>query len=194
MTENNKERRRFFRIEDIVGLRTEVIDPEMIDDRLNNFWKNQQEFSVSNEFNYKLEQNQAELQHIKSRMPEVGRYLEMLQEQLEIVTSKLLKDDDRFSDLETQVNLSAQGISFYSNGSVKKGDIIEMHLNLIPEQQQIVILAKVVNCEKVDHQQQKYKISLNFEYIHEADRELLVKHVHGKQLRSLGAARFEKDQ
>ncbi len=187
-----KERRRFFRIEDIVGLKTETIEQPQLEQKLKSFWNDQHQFSLRNEFNYKLEQHQADLQKIKTKMPEVGRYLGILQEQLDILTDKLLQDEDKFTELEKQVNLSAQGISFFADESVNTGDIVELHLKLLPGRQQIVVFSRVIECIKVDDKQGKYKIALDFEHIHEADREILVKHVHGKQLKALGASRFEE--
>lgn len=185
------ERRRFFRIEDIVGLKTQVIEKQELEQRLDSFWNDQHQFSLRNEFNYKLEQHQADLHHIKTRMPELGRYLSVLQEQLDLLTNKILTDEDTFTTSETTVNISAQGISFTSDQQATKGDIVELNLRLLPSQQKIVVFAKVINCQ-LDEKQGEYTISLDFEHIHEADRELLVKHVHGKQLKSLGAARFEE--
>jgi hypothetical protein len=188
-----KERRRFFRIDDVVGLKTEVIDNSDVESRLAGFQQGQHPFSLRNDFNYKLEQHQADLKMIKRKMPEVGRYLEVLQQQLDIVTDKLLSDEDTFTEVETQVNLSAQGIAFYSDEAVQTGDIVELHLKLLPGRQKIVVFAKVVHCESSNDHPGKFKIALDFEHIHEADREILVKHVHGKQLKSLGAARFEEN-
>ena len=187
----SKERRRFYRIEDIVGLNSQVIERKELEQRLENFWNDQHQFSLRNEFNFKLEQHRADLQHIKNKMPEIGRYLSVLQEQLDLLTDKILTDDDAFPTRETNVNISAQGISFTSNEQVKKDDVVELSLLLLPDQQKIVIFAKVVDCKLHDKTSGEYTITLNFEHIHEADREILVKHVHGKQLKSLGAARFE---
>ena len=187
------ERRRFFRIDDIVGLKSQVVEKQELEQRLESFWNDQHQFSLRNEFNFKLEQHQADLQHIKNKMPELGRYLSVLQEQLDLLTDKILADDAAFPTQETNVNISAQGVSFTSNYQVKKDDIVELNLSLLPNQQKIVVFAKVVGCQLKDKASGEFTISLNFEHIHEADREILVKHVHGKQLKSLGAAIFEKN-
>ena len=189
----SKERRRFFRIEDIVGLHSQVIEKKELEQRLESFWNDQHQFSLRNEFNYKLEQHQSDLQHIKNKTPELGRYLAVLQEQLDLLTDKILAGDNSFPTRETNVNISAQGISFTSNEQVNKDDIVELNLLLLPSQLKIVIFANVVDCHQNDNTQGEYTIALNFEHIHEADREILVKHVHGKQLKSLGAARLEEN-
>ena len=186
-----KERRRFYRIEDIVSMKAEVVNEAEAPERINQFWQEQHQFSIRNDFNYKLEQHQADLKAIKTKMPELGRYLSILQEQLDILTDKILEDEEKFTDLELQVNLGAQGIAFISPETAQPGDVIELHLKLNPGRQKIVIFARVVSCNPVDNPAGHYDIALDFEHIHDADREIIVKHVHGKQLTALGASRFE---
>jgi hypothetical protein len=188
-----QERRRFFRIEDIVNMKAEVIDEQQVPEKLENFWNEPHQTSMRNEFNFKLEQHRADLRKISIKMPELGRYLGMLQEQLDILTDKILEDEDKFTTLEKRVNLSAQGISFLSDESANVGDILELHLKLNPGKQKILVFARVVHCEPTEDEQGHYKIALDFEHIHEADREILVKHIHGKQLLALGASRFEEE-
>lgn len=188
-----EERRRYFRIDDIIGIKTEVIPQQEVQQKLQQFWDNQHQFSLRNEFNYELEQHQTDLKHIKIKMPEVGRYLDLLQKQLDMLTEKVVKGEDQFVEEEIHVNLSAQGLSFYSDEVVHASEIVEMHLKLLPGHQKIVVFSKVINCIKDKDRPGKYKVALDFEHIHDADREILVKHVHGKQMRALGAARFEED-
>lgn len=189
-----QERRRFFRIEDIVEMKAEVVDHSQAESRIEAFWEDPHQFSLRNEFNYKLEQHQGDLNHIKRNMPELGRYLEMLQQQIDLLTDHLIDNDDSSEHIEREVNLSAQGLSFTSDQPANSNDIIELHLKLMPSRQQVVIFCRVINCEKMDSDPVQYRIALDFEHIHEADREILVKHVHGKQLRALGAARYEEDE
>jgi c-di-GMP-binding flagellar brake protein YcgR len=190
----SQERRRFFRIDDTVGIQSTAVEKQHLNSRLDSFWNDQHKFSIRNEFNFKLEQHQADLNQIKGKMPELGRYLSVLQEQIDLLTDRIIHADDSFVAEEKDVNISAQGIAFYSDERVTAGDIIELHLKLLPGQQEIVTFARVINCISVrSAEKNKFRISLDFEHIHEADRELLVKHVHGKQLKSLGATRFEEN-
>lgn len=189
----DKERRRFFRIEDTIGLKTEIVADNEVEQRVKNFWDDQHQFSLRNEFNYELERHQADLKHIKNKMPEVGRYLELLQKQLDMLTEKIVDESDSFTAEHKQVNLSAQGISFYTDEAMHVGNTVEMNLKLLPGQQKIVVFSKVVENSKIDSKQGAYKVALDFEHIHDADREILAKHVHAKQMRALGAARFEQD-
>ena len=187
------ERRRFFRIDDTVGLKAERIDPKQVEEKIEHFRQNRHEYSMLNDFNFQLDQHQADLRKISERMPELGRYLKVLQQQIDYLTEKLLPDDERFVDREQPVNISAQGIAFYSSESADPGDIIELHLKLHPSQHRIMVLARVIQCERDRKQEGQYRIALDFEHIREADRELLVKHVHGRQLQALGASRYDNE-
>lgn len=187
------ERRRFFRIDDTVGLKTERIDPKQVEEKIEHFRRNQHPYSTLNDYNFQLQQHQADLRKITERMPELGRYLKMLQQQIDRLTEQLLPDDQQFVEREQPVNISAQGIAFYSSESADPGDIIELHLKLHPSQHRIMVLARVVQCEADRDQPGQYRIALDFEHIREADRELLVRHVHGRQLQALGASRYDND-
>ena len=89
-----------------------------------------------------------------------------------------------------QSNLSAQGISFFVDEAPKPDDRVELKLKLLPSGLRLVIIARVVLVEKESNQDLgEYRISLDFEHLHEADREILIKHIHGKQMESLSSAK-----
>ena len=80
----------------------------------------------------------------------------------------------------------------YSDQALDEGDVVELNLKLLPQGQKIVTFARVILIrEESENNQGRYKISLDCEHIHDTDREVLVKHVHGKQMRELGNARFK---
>ncbi len=183
-----QERRRFFRIEDNVGLKLTTIEPGQQESRIQQFWNEQHQFSLRNEFNYRLEQHQSDLLVIKNKMPELGRYLSLLQQQLDLLTDKVINDQDDFIDFEASVNLSAQGISLHSEQPYSAGQLVELHIQLLPNQQKIVTLGTVI--ESINPSGNKlFNLSLDFTHIHEADQELLVKHIHARQLLALSESR-----
>lgn len=187
----DKERRRFFRIDDTVEIKAETIPAEQLDDRLNDFWTNQHVFSARNEFNHELDQHSSDLIAIEQQYPSVARYLTTLKKQIDYLSEKLLPDDKLNGAHESHVNISAQGISFLSTVAIAIGEVVEISLQLFPNKQRIIVFAKVISSEKAEDFQ--YKLTVDFEHIHEADREILIKHIHGQQLKSLGAARFNAD-
>lgn len=188
----HNERRRFFRIEDTVKFKLNPIAADAQAQKIDSFRSDHHEFSIRNEFNYKLEQHAADLLHIRKKNPELGRYLGVLQEQIDLLTEKLINVDDDFAPEEQFVSLSAQGISLQYGEALQPDQLLELNLKLMPGQLKIVILARVMECEPKQGESNAFEVSLDFEHIHDADREILVKHVHGKQLSELGAARLEQ--
>ncbi len=188
-----QDRRRFFRIEDTVGLKLVPIERKQLDDRVDKFWNDQHQFTLRNEFNYQLDQHQADLQLIKNKIPELGRYLGVLQQQIDLLTERVVNDNDDFTEFETPANISAQGISFDSKLAFKKQDLVEIHIQLIPSHQKIVALATVIEY-LVQPINKEYNLSLDFTHIHEADQEILVKHIHARQLNALSAGRFSDSE
>ncbi len=187
-----KERRRYFRTDDIVSLHTRTVSKEELPGRLEEFLNNQDQFSIRREYNRQLDAHLADFILIKNRMPEIARYFTVLQDQIDRLTEKLLPEDNQYTREEQNVNLSAQGMSFYSDQALDKGDVVELNLKLLPQGQKIVTFARVILIrEESENNQGRYKLSLDFEHIHDTDREVLVKHVHGKQMRALGNARFK---
>ena len=122
-----EERRRYFRINDRVELQATPVSLDEIESRLDNFWNNHHQFSIRNEYNHQLEEHLADFRAIESKMPELARYLSVLQKQLEILTEKLIPEQSQISATEQAVNLSAQGISYFSNDKLKPGDLLELN-------------------------------------------------------------------
>jgi len=183
------ERRRYFRIDDEALLALERIDKAAIDDRVDDFWTNEHAFSIRNNYNFQIEQHIADRHKIDSKMPELGRYLGVLEKQIDRLTDKLVGDDNDQAMTQKSVNLSAQGIAYYDDQDLDQNELVELKLKLLPTGFRLVIIARVVLVEQDrDQDQGKYRISLDFENLHEADREILIKHIHGKQMDSLGSA------
>ena len=120
-------------------------------------------------------------------MPELGRYLAVLEKQIDLLTDKLLDDGEAGSMQTKSSNLSAQGISFEHDSAPPQGELAELKLKLLPSGLRLVIIARVVKVE-TDASQGGHRISLDFEHLHEADREILIKHIHSKQMEALSSA------
>ena len=85
-----------------------------------------------------------------------------------------------------KANLSAQGISFVDAQAPGQGELVELKLKLLPSGLRLVIMTRVVLVETDSAgKQDKTRVSLDFENLHEADREILIKHIHSKQIESL---------
>jgi len=183
----SEERRRYYRIEEQVLLSLSPIDNAQLDQRLEDFWSNEHEFSIRNNYNFQIARHIADRNKIENRMPELGRYLSVLEKQIDRLTEKLIADDDAATMQKKTTNLSAQGISFYDAAAPQQGDLVELKLKLLPSGLRLVIIARVVLVDS-DAGQDENRISLDFEHFQEADREILIKHIHGKQMEALSSA------
>ena len=175
------ERRRYFRIDDTVGLRLEPLAKGEIDRRVAAFVAGDHAYSLRNDYNFAIEQHLGDRQRIEARMPELARYLAVLEQQIERITERLIGDGD--DELVRQkVNLSAQGMGLVTPLEIEPGALVELTLKLLPSGLRLVIIARAVSA---DRDGDDYRVALDFEHIHEADRELLIKHIHGKQMEQL---------
>ena len=181
------ERRRFFRIDDEVMLGFDVIEPAEVDGRLDDFWQNEHTFSIRNNYNFQIEQQIADFNKIEKKMPELARYLSVMQAQIDLITERLVEDERDAALARYDANISAQGISFEYGTAPPVEALVELNLKLLPSGLRLVIIARVVKVEN-QPESDRYRVSLDFEYVHEADREILIKHVHGKQMESLSSA------
>ena len=180
------ERRRYYRIEDEVMLALSPVEENKIDDRLEDFWSNEHAFSIRNDYNYQITQHIADRHKIETRMPELARYLSVLEKQIDRLTEMLIVDDEEKLMVSKIANLSAQGIAYSGADAPPQGSLAELKLKLLPSGLRLVIIARVVLVETDAGQDQgEHKISLDFEHLHEADREILIKHIHGKQMEAL---------
>jgi hypothetical protein len=180
------ERRRYYRIEDEVILSMQLIEQSDIDDRLEDFWANEHAFSIRNNYNFQIEQHISDRHKIENQMPELARYLGVLEKQIDRITDSLIDDEQDNQMVRTKANLSAQGISFIDTQAPDHGALVELKIELLPSGLRLVIMARVVLVESdFAGEQDKTRISLDFENLHEADREILIKHIHAKQMESL---------
>ena len=70
-----------------------------------------------------------------------------------------------------------------------QGELVELKLKLLPSGLRLVIIARVILVETdAGEDDRKFRVSLDFEHLHEADREILIKHIHGKQMEQLSSA------
>ncbi|MCP3688243.1 MAG: hypothetical protein GY784_07505 [Gammaproteobacteria bacterium] len=187
----SQERRRFFRIEDRVFLKTRKIKPEDLKQELEDFWANRQRHVVSNELNPYLNDRIEAFRAIQPRMPELARYLQVLQSQIDHLTRTVMPEIAPAPEQDINVNLSAQGIAFDSVEYFKPDDIFELGLTLQPSHYELTIFARVVVPRDIDsipkNSTDPHKVALDFEFIHSADRDMLVKHINEKQILMLRA-------
>jgi hypothetical protein len=185
----SNERRRYFRIEDTVSFTVSMVDPNELQTRIDNFWDDQPVCSVRHQLDHQLEQQLADFKVIEEKMPELARYLTLLQAKIENLTTKVLPEQTSAHDTQ-KVNISGQGMSYVSDQKLTPDVTVELFLELLSTGQVITIFALVVSVEQVPEQiPEQYRTSLDFTHIYESDQALLIKRINAQQLEDIVAAR-----
>ena len=186
----SEDRRRFFRINSELDLAVEPIAEDQVESRLGEFENQQPVFSIQNSYNYQIEQHMADFRRIESNMPEVARYLSVMEDQIRRLTELMAPDEATTNFIRKQVSISAQGIAYFDRQAPGEGGLVSIMMRLVPSGMQLQALARVVSVvTSEDTDDDLFRVSLDFEHIHEADRELLIKDIHAKQIEALNAAR-----
>ena len=191
------ERRRFYRIEDDIALSFRVLEGTEVDAAMRRFTgETEDTIALAATFSATSDEMRRGLEAVKRHMPEVASYLEGLNTKLDILARLLINQDIGLPSQPTHlVDLSAGGISFNAEMAVPAGSLLELKLGLFPSHVFITSLGAVVTCTPRPGAEdgQPFRLGVDFSYIREADRELLVKHVVQKQSRSLREARPTED-
>jgi c-di-GMP-binding flagellar brake protein YcgR len=179
------ERRRYFRVTDLVGLRYQFLSqdeqalaiqakPSSLKDLLK---------QIDNEV-------LANMALIQSTQPEVHRLLDLLNQKINLALgAENLNQED---GLETNsnvcsVNLSACGLAFPSEKPVTLNQYISIELTLYPNNVRLTLLAAAIACDRYQEESErnKYVIRADFVDISDANQEVLVQHVIKRQAMQL---------
>ncbi len=183
------ERRRFFRIDDTLELYCEALSDEQVRDTAATMQPTEAQDVLAG-FDRQI---QTVIEAARVQAPAVANLAEMLNRKLNYVISTLGISEElveRMAFRARHVNLSACGIGFDSDTAYETGQRVRLEMRLQPNNLHLVVLAKVVACERlVDGRDGlDYNLRLNFTDMSSADQELLIQHIvrrQGQQLQEL---------
>lgn len=182
-----KERRRYYRADDAIGLEIKLVSDTRRAEILANLEVERRKL-VANAITVQREKHLPALQTIAMRYPEIAAYLAHLGRQVEMLAG-LFATTDAALPLEPthQVSLSGQGIFCHIDQELSPGSLLELRLTLFPERVPILLYGTVVRCRRglEAGAERPFGIAVDFTHIHEEDREILLKHIHSLQIRSL---------
>lgn len=180
-----RERRRFFRIDDAVALAVTPLSRDERDARLKTLQDTPQG-SLVGELHVEREGLLPVMRELETSQPAVARYLRLLERQVDLLARAIGDPGDTLPDAPTHdVNLSAQGIRFPHGEALEPGTSVELSLKLFPSRLRLVLLGEVVACQATNTN--AFDVAVDFRDITPADQELLIKHIHARQLGTLGA-------
>ena len=185
--DNDKERRRFFRIDDEIGLEYDLIsEEEYLNAPEELFQTKQTAFSLRAEFATLNNEINPTLNSIRNVHPEIGQYLDFLNSKIDTISSRLLEEE--IENLEENIctaNISASGIAFKPEKPLTDNQPLRLRIILLPEKIGVVIFGRVQEKLRSAEQKDNNIICIDFEHIRYDDQELMIKHNLNRQMQLL---------
>ena len=171
-------RRESFRIDDTVTLTIRTLDNASYEEISEDFDAFRLRFCMKSHIKNSNELRKPQLLRIRRKDPEIAKYLESLEKQIELMAERLdqssRKEEESLEQTE-KVNLSATGIRFYTNMPLQEGQRVELSLLLNTQNIQVVVLG---NVQRVEYQpDNQFKVSVHYTDIHPEDTEALIRHL-----------------
>lgn len=188
-TDNNADRRAYFRINDRLLIDIKLLEPEaawelgklIVSSAPHASHPHQQLSSLETAFHHLTDQ-------IGHADRDVARALRMLDEKINLLANNVQHLLQPIDDTQAQaVNLSAGGISILSDQVIAPKTPVEVNMTLLPSGIAIRAIAKVISCEQLLSAQdgKGFSLRLAFTHMNENDRNILVKHTLTRQAENL---------
>jgi len=184
----DKERRRFFRIDDQVNLYYKKVDEKkvtpashMSDNVLGNC-------SLSAALELISQESRVMMHRLERTEPDVADYLKLIESKIDLISQAVMMQGTDFKEKDTRnANLSASGLAFESEEALAVGDYLEIKMLLVSCMAVIVTYGKVIYCKIQNNPDSRFSHVIGVDYVNmkEQDRELLIRHVVKRQLQQL---------
>ncbi|MBV1876497.1 MAG: PilZ domain-containing protein [Pseudomonadales bacterium] len=187
MAESDDERRRYFRIEDTIGLAYQhLTNSEALvrEEELKRV-----DYSAPNRVHVVERQLQMAIDKLRVQSPDIAAAIDLLNIKVNSLKDDLKGDGTMSQNLSEmkKVSISACGVSFDSEDKMAVGAKLDMDLKLVPTDLHVFTLGEVVSVE--DSTDAGCLVSVDFYGMTTEDEELLVQHVVKRQGKLLGASR-----
>lgn len=197
-----EERRRFFRIDDVVGVSYRRLGPEEAQAFSARAREHGGNFDYAANFDNRI---QTLLDSCRIQTPVAAELLDLLNKKLNFVIRQMDIDAGLLQQVAyqlKQVNISACGMAFANDEYLEKGEMLQLDILLKPGDLQVVVLAEVVASEPLASEpleaesadaEPGWFLRLNFVELNANDQELLIQHVVKRQGAALKARRRERE-
>ncbi len=189
--QSGQERRNHCRVDDNIILEYFVLDKTTANKEFSNNESTLQILqNVANEIKDIDNNHAALLAEIHNIEPKIASYLRAIDKKIETLTAflstgalvKMLAAPEQ--PTTQRVNISAGGLAFFQDKPLKKDIPLKLKCILLPNYECIITEANVVNCTASDEPELpgKYRISVAFTNLSDADEQKIVKHIYKHQL------------
>ena len=192
----SEERRRYFRIDDSLGLAYRLLGSEEAKVFALEAREQGNNFSYADNFDNRI---QTLLDACKIQAPVAAELIDLMNKKLNFVIQQL---DINSALMQTisyslkNVNVSACGMAFANEECLEKGQQLHLDIVLYPAELHVVAMAEVLSCtlwESDDTESENHWfVRLNFTEINSSDQELLIQHIVKRQSAILTQRRREQ--
>jgi c-di-GMP-binding flagellar brake protein YcgR len=181
----NKERRRYFRIDDSMGVSYRCIGSE----EAKVFAKQTQERGSAFDFAANFDNRiQTLLDACKIQSPLAAELIDLMNKNLNFVIAQMDVDSELMHKIAyslREVNVSACGMAFANEEVLEKGQILQLDIMLHPSELHVSAMAEVVACVPLEIDEATDDLScfvrVDFTEVNSSDQELLIQHIVKRQ-------------
>lgn len=181
MDVKHDERRRYFRVSDLIGMSYRFLAADELD---LNVWS----VPLNSQLAQLEQQIESVLMGMQTTHPELGKLLALYNQKINLALGQGMTDQGQNSGQAMhacQVNLSACGIAFPAAESAELNQHLALDLTIYPSKLRLNLIAAVIACDDDQVDGHPYLIRANFVNISEYDQELLIQHVIKRQAQQL---------
>jgi len=182
-----EERRRYFRIDDTVGLSIKVLDGDEQKSEPAGLAPNTLQLIGQDDAQIKrlIEQLESE----NETLADLGRLLNRKMDRLTGLLAMESSLIERIAHRVQQVNISACGLAFSHEDPIAEGSRIQLELTLFPKEVKIVCEGIVVSCELTTDESRQYYCRVDFYGLSDEKQEKLIQHIVQSQSMQLKSRR-----
>ena len=188
---NAMERRRYFRIDDEIGLKYRLLTSDEVADFYagNLSIEDDEVAGIDREIRVLLEA-------LRIQSPDLSALIELLNQKISLLGGARLSSDVPLMSHPVGVNLSACGVAFECASMMQSGEMLLLDILLDGARLHFPVLGRIIACDKqvARNGGQVYLTRVDFEQLDDASQELLVQHVVRQQGRLLKARRESRLQ
>lgn len=187
--EKTENRRRYFRIDDVVDLNYRLIDEQDVTESSSRMTDNiLSECTLATALEYVSQESARLLYRIDKSQPDIAHCIKLLDKKIDLLTQAIMMqggEPDKKKSCE--INLSASGLAFGCEKALDIGVFLELRMSLVSIGAVIITCCQVIQCKKNPSADGRppFQISVNFVNMTEEDKELLIKHMVKRQMQQI---------
>ncbi|MCB1663276.1 MAG: PilZ domain-containing protein [Pseudomonadales bacterium] len=189
------DRRRYFRIDDLVGLSYRLVDVETAEEDA----KSADNIQITAiDLLKSIDQELTEvLNTLWQSSPAAANAIGLLNKKIDIIAAEIDLDYDRLRGLDVkskQVNLSACGMAFECQERFDIGQVLILNIVLKPANTHVRTQGRIVGCDWLDGDEGRtYLLRVDFDCVGCAEEEQLIQHIVRRQANQIGNQRLTEE-